>query len=295
MLFTANLRKEVFFVWRRDTPRRVSTPHTTNINSYTSHMFITILTDCDDQNDRARLATKISTLFEITPHISGVNNFDGLQAGGCLLDTLDASEGKQGIVLVNNAPRHKGQTKNRNGAKFGYFYHKNTLVVSTIDGYTLSFIKKLQLADTLHVLEEEVVLNFAVRQKLLEGARAQSILNTQFRSLNYQPLVAKWIYQGIKLPTSEFKVSNLDDLPASIWFVDGFGNCKTTLLPHELKKLRTGALRDVPYHSYLRDVPKGEVSITTGSSGIDERRFLEIVVQGGNAAKQLDLHQGFTF
>ncbi|GEM_PF-1449009 len=42
----------------------------------------------------------------------------------------------------------------------------------------------------------------------------------------------------------------------------------------------------------LKDVPNGGLAVIVGSSGLGERRFLEIVVQGGNAGKQLDIKPG---
>jgi hypothetical protein len=72
--------------------------------------------------------------------------------------------------------------------------------------------------------------------------------------------------------------------------VDCFGNCKTTLLSVD-DHLNT-RLAELPRYAYLKDVPDGESGVIVGSSGHGQNRFLEIVTQGGDASKSLNLEVG---
>ena len=97
-------------------------------------MFVTLITDCKDDNALGRSTTRLSTLFDCNITTIGVNGWDAdLEAAGNLIDMLDASEGKKGVILVNVAPRHKSGKKWPNGTPFGYFHYKDTLVVISVD------------------------------------------------------------------------------------------------------------------------------------------------------------------
>ena len=117
-------------------------------------MFVTLITDCKDDNALGRSTTRLSTLFECNITTIGVNGWDAdLEAAGNLIDVLDASEGKKGVVLVNVAPRHRSGKKWPNGTPFAYFHYKETLVVTSIDGLTLSLVKKFNLVDRVNVMD----------------------------------------------------------------------------------------------------------------------------------------------
>lgn len=258
-------------------------------------MFVTIINDCRDADAISRISTRCSVLFNCTVNTVGVENYNELEAAGILIDTLDASEGKQGVVLVNSAPRHKNQNKNSNGSKFGYFWYQDTLVVSTIDEYTLSLVKKLKLTDQIHVLHIPQVLDYAVEHGLLKSELKEHIINTQFRSFDFQPRAAKWIFDKIDLPSEALPINEIPDAPTAIWYFDNFGNAKTTLLNNEISSIgllqvaymKPQQLSQLPYYPHLKDVPQGQCAIITGSSGIGDKRFLEIVVQGGRAEDKL--------
>jgi hypothetical protein len=59
-----------------------------------------------------------------------------------LVDMLDAStEEKEGVILVNVAPREKTKNRWENGTPFGFFYVGDTLVcASSIGGETLRLV-----------------------------------------------------------------------------------------------------------------------------------------------------------
>ena len=70
------------------------------------------------------------------------------------------------------------------------------------------------------------------------------------------------------------------DAPPAIWYVDNFGNAKTTLIEEDIRldaegdvRTKLGTLR---FHERLKDVPHGEAAFIVGSSGIGHERFLEI-------------------
>ncbi|HVZ58313.1 MAG TPA: SAM hydroxide adenosyltransferase [Patescibacteria group bacterium] len=269
-------------------------------------MFTTIITDCTDANVEGRLGTRVASLFGVTPTFVGVGN--NLQtnnaqdpaeyeAAGCLIDVLDASEG-EGVILVNVANRHGKGKKWPNGTPFGSFYVGKQLVVATIDGYCLSFIKKLHLASEIQIFDIPTVTASLVQQHILTPELAQRINHTQFRSFEFQPRVAKWLTDGLTLPTQSYSLAQVEALPESIWYIDNFGNCKTTLLPEDIgftqgKTIPT-KLGELMCFARMKDVPNGQPGLIIGSSGYGEKRFLEVIVQGVSAAKKFHLSVGST-
>lgn len=264
--------------------------------------FITIINDCFDENVKARLGTRVSSLFGISPTIIGVggnlvsnNSHDPAeyQAAGCLIDTLDAANGEKGIILVNVANRHGKGKKWPNGTPFGYFYINDTLVISTIDGLTLSLVKKLRLINSIQLLDIPKVANKMTKDKIITDALAMQIINTQFRSFEFQPRVAKWLVDGISVPAASYALSHVPQVKSAVWYVDNFGNCKTTILPKEIefengKDINTN-LGVFKCFTRLRDVPDGNKALILGSSGYKDKRFIELVIQGESAAKEFGL------
>lgn len=267
-------------------------------------MFTTIITDCKSENARGRQETRFNSL-ELGPTstigVSSRLDFDAtIEAAGNLIDILDASEGKKGVVMVNVAPR--GDKKDGiNGTQFCYFYHKQTLVISTIKGYCLSLIKKLKLVKKVNLLELREALKFAQKKNLISKQLSNHIINSQFRSFDFIPKVARWILDGINIPSSPLILDSCFTIPNCIWSIDAFGNAKTTLLTDNLKlntknpKLRIKTnLGIFKFYQRLKDIPRGKTAIYIGSSGIENHRFLEITTQAvsGSAAKNLKLQVG---
>lgn len=259
-------------------------------------MFLTLINDCRDENAFGRQETRASILFDAHISTVGVDFGKSLEGAGNLIDVLDASEGGHGVVLVNVAPRHRGSRKWENGTPFCYFYHKETLVVSTVDEDTLSLAKKFNLASEVKLLDVPTVVSYAVKKGLLNQETANDIAVSQFRSYDFSPRAAKWIWDGIDIPYSNYSISQIPDAPHAVWHVDNFGNCKTTVLPEDVghspgKVLKT-KVGEIKCYGYLKDVPKGEAGIVVGSSGLGDRKLLEIVVQGGSAAQKFNLSSG---
>ena len=260
-------------------------------------MFVSIINDCRDTNEQGRQTTRASVLFP-GANISfvGVNNFSEIEAAGNLVDMLDAATGSDGIVMVNAAPRHGSGKKYKNGTPFGYFHYNRKLVVSTISGHTLSLAKKFGMIEKLYITDVPTVLEAFVEQKKFDqDAQSRTVLS-QFRSFEYMPFLARWLYDTENIPSTELALSEVPDAPKTVWWVDNFGNSKTTLLPEELafepgKKIKTKVGTFTCYNR-LKDVPNGEAGMTIGSSGFRNKRFVEITVQGKSAAEKFGLYSG---
>ncbi len=259
--------------------------------------FVTIINDCDSPNDFGRQATRIFRLFGRTPVITVGIKFGGtLEAAGNLIDMLDASDGQKGVILMNAAPRHGEGKKWPNGTPFGYFFYNDTVIISTIDGYCLSLAKKFDLIDHIRLTDLPTVVDEMIKQKQLDPKLRDLIVKSQFRSFDYMPRLAKWLTDGLKIPHEKYAVNNIKTIPQVVWLVDGFGNCKTTVLHEEVEHKQGKVLKtkigELTCYERLKDVPNDTPALIIGSSGFGLKRFLEVVVQGKNAAKFFNLKSG---
>lgn len=255
-------------------------------------MFVTIITDCRDANASGRQLTRAAAYFSCPATLVGVRN--DLEAAGNLTDVLDAAEGKEGVLLVNVAPRNGSGKKWQNGTPFGFFYHEKTLVLASVDGLTLSLVKKLGLVSKLRLLDISTVTAHWRGQGALDDRTKNRIDTTQFRSFEFLPRAAAALHQGAALPTTELSLDSIQDAPHAVWWVDNFGNCKTTLLKEDVdtrSSVQTFS-GPLPFFARLKDVPEGQAAFIEGSSGIGEKRFLELAVQGKSAAAEFNLKAG---
>jgi hypothetical protein len=259
-------------------------------------MFITIINDCHDQNAMARQSTRLASFFNTSATTVGVNSFNEFEAGAHLIDVLDAGMGADGVILVNVAPRHGKGKKWPNGTPFSYFWYKQTLVVSTVDGYSLSLVKKLGLTDSVEIVDLPTVIDAMVEKGQINPDYRDHIVNTQFRSYEFSPRVALWLKQGLKVPSETYSLDNVEDIPHVVTFTDNFGNCPTSILPEEIgfeagKVIKT-VMGDIPCYNRLKDVPNGEPGLIIGSWGIQHKRFIALVIQGKSAAAEYNLSSG---
>ncbi|MBD3244712.1 MAG: hypothetical protein GF335_01835 [Candidatus Moranbacteria bacterium] len=257
-------------------------------------MIAAIINDCRDDNVKGRQIARVSSLLNCHSTLVGVKN--DLEAAGNLIDILDALEDRKGVVLVNVAPRNHQAKGWKNGTPFGYFYYKNILVVSTVDGLTLSLVKKLGLIDEIKVLDVPGVLNEMIKKGFVKKEIRQRIIKTQFRSFEFSPRVAAYLWENKELAGVKLLIQEIPQAPESVWFIDNFGNCKTTLLEDDIEKkvgdcLKT-KLGEFDIYSRLKDVPNNKAAIIKGSSGIGDKRFLEIVMQGKSAAENFKIQSG---
>ncbi len=243
---------------------------------------ITIITDCLDDNAKSRQIVRVASLFPNVP-ISFIGITNTLAASGNIIDTLDALYNTPGIILANVAPRDGEAKKWENGTPFGYSWVDKTLIVGTIDGYTFSLLKKFNLIEKVHVTDLVATLNYLTEAKIIHKEDEPMIKNTQFRSLNYMPRLAKFIWDGGMPKTTELKLHDIPNAPHDIWWVDNFGNRKTTLTVEDISidnGVAKTSLGHFNFYKRLKDVPDGEEALIEGSSGYKEVRFLEIVRQG---------------
>jgi hypothetical protein len=264
-------------------------------------MFTTIISDCYEENEAGRQMARFNSSGLGPTNLVGVkSNFSDhatAEGGANLIDILDATEGKQGIVVLNVAPRGN-KKEGGNGTHFSYFFYKDTLVISTLKGYCLSFVKKFKIAQSVGVVELTEVLDFTLKNKLINKELKNYIVKSQFRSFDFVPRLARWIIDGIRIPSKEWSLKHVPEIPGMIWCIDAFGNTKTTLLSNDLNLVAPKMVETnfgfLKYYDRLKDVPFGETAIYTGSSGIENNRFLELANQGvpGSAAKKLKLKVG---
>ena len=260
-------------------------------------MQITIINDCLDQNAKLRQISRVGSLFENC----SVNCFGAgseLEASGFLVDAIDSFEGRKGIIIVNVAPRGKSAKKWKNGTPFGFFWHKETLVVSSVDGFVLSLVKKLNITENFQILDIPEVLG-AINSKEMNTSEKQRIINSQFRSFEFLPRVAHWLTKKIKIPYQKYDLQKVADIPQVVWFVDNFGNIKTILLKGDFDtnnsafKIKIGEqIEQFNFYDCLKDLPSGSIGLVLGSSGIGNNRFIEIMMRGGNAAEKLGVKIG---
>jgi len=266
----------------------------------------TIITDCHDDPTRSRQELRFTTLFGVKPTFVGVESYSAIQAAGSLVDVLNvltqfplADNNRENIILVNAAPRGEDiKEKWDNGTPFCYFRLGKTLVVSTYEGHCLALARDLGIVDEVELLDIPTVTAAAVAWGDLTEAEADKINHTQFRSLEFLPLVAYWLWQGKPVPS---QVHSLKDLPSSkgqVWHIDNFGNAKTTLVADDVDFVAGKPIDLAPKvratcYNRLADVPKGQLALTIGSSGYGKHRFLELAIgHRGRAADEYELSIG---
>lgn len=245
-----------------------------------------------------RQATRALRLFgNVSVATVGIG-WSELEGAGNLIDMLDAADGEPGVIMVNVAPRHGRGKKWPNGTPFGFFYYKKTLIISTIAEECLSLVKKFGLTDTIALTDITTVVDLMIEKKKLDPALRKRIVLSQFRSYDYMPRLAKWLVDGEKIPYEDYSIENIPQAPKAVWWVDNFGNCKTTMLPQDInhqpgKELKT-KFGKIMCYDHLKDVPNGEAGLIIGSSGLEDKRFVELVVQGESAAEHFNLKPGDT-
>ncbi|GAA1256339.1 hypothetical protein GCM10009665_53480 [Kitasatospora nipponensis] len=296
-----------------------------------AHPPVISLTDCADPNALARQATRIAALFGATPSVLPLTGPDPEGAAALtLLDLLRSTELVGGpthpaVVLVNIAPRDGHWP---NGAPFCYFPYGPHLVISTLNPRVLAPLATYLGVTEVRVTDVREVLEAAAAQWAeLSPDEVEEIARTQFRSLWYVPLLARWLVDGRPVPARPWTVDPtaqpsvrphgpLSGQPSArpagapghvaqdgavrVAVVDNFGNCKldrpATALPGyraaagiPVRSGHDGGSVQVRCYDRLPDVPYGEPGITTGSSGIG---FAELVVRGGSAADHFGLREG---
>jgi hypothetical protein len=266
------------------------------------------LTDCTDPNAVARQSARLAALFGRTPTVLPLRGADPEgTAALTLLDVLRSTEllggaGEPTVILVNIAPRDGHWP---NGVPFCYFRVREHLVVSTLNARVLEPLRRYLGVEAVEVTDVREVLEAAAAGWAeFTPAQVDEIARTQFRSLWYVPLLARWLVDGRPVPSrtsapADPRVADAGPT-ARVAVVDNFGNCKLDRPAEELPGYAaagtvavldrdSGVAREVPCYPRLVDVPRGEAGIITGSSGYG---FAELVVRGDSAARLFGLREG---
>lgn len=264
------------------------------------------ITDCTDPNATARLGVRLAALFGQNPTILPLTGADPERTAALtLLDVLRATQhlgsaGEPVVILVNIAPRDGAWP---NGVPFGYFHHGRDLVVTTLGDRVLSLVREYLGITEIHVTDIRTTLEAAAANWAdFSRDEIDAIADSQFRSLWYQPLLAKWVHDGRPVPHTPSPISPLNQEDVRVTVIDNFGNCKLDrpatriagYAPGGTLRIRDqadGSLHDVQCHRRLTDVPHDVPALTVGSSGFG---FAELVIRGGNAAERFGLYEGAT-
>lgn len=264
-----------------------------------------VITDCHCANAVLRQFMVWQNFAGTAPPavISITGDIDG---AGMLVDALVEARREPWVIFCQSSPRDTSSADSDNGSPFAYFWYENTLVIASVAGRMLSLAKELGFIDrgsSVQVMDvSEVVDHMVYELKMFDGVEGRQIKHSQFRSLKFAPQAVGWILGNIKFPTTELPLAKIPDFGKRIWWIDNFGNCKTSLRDNHVhwfegRILRT-SLGDFPCIKELRAVPEGESAAVMGSSGIEGQEFIELVVQGvrsGSAAKKYELRIGSEF
>lgn len=134
-----------------------------------------------------------------------------------------------------------------------------------------------------------------IKNKFLSANLRGHITDSQFRSYDFLPRIAYYLFKNKEIKSTKINIETIPDVPVAIWWVDNFGNCKTTILAkdiYQIKKELITKFGTLPYFLRLKDVPDKKSALITGSSGLGEKRFLEIITQGSSVSDHFNLHSG---
>lgn len=244
------------------------------------------ISDCSDDNVRARYAARIAATIPQAGSVQFIGVISDLEAAGNLVDLLDGLEGTEALIFVNVAPRGTQRTAWPNGTPFGYLTWNNAHIFTTIDGLTLSLLKKVSPKELdVQMYDIPTVVSYLTKNTALQT----HITKSQFRSFDFLPRIAGYILAGHTVPTQA--LATIPNAPSGIWWIDNFGNAKTTLLSEELPNTHGGTIwlqtenssHSLRLYDRLKDLPRGETGLYVGSSGFGNKRFLEITKQKGES------------
>ncbi len=246
-------------------------------------MQITIISDCQDDNARTRQQSRYQALLGNSVQSLFIGANTDLQAQGELIDAIDSRKGQPAIIIVNIAPRGN-KKKYPNGIPFCFHQFGKITIIGTPNCFSLA--KKLKMFSTTFQTDVSEVCS-----KFLSKREAKRVSESQFRSYEYLPYLAKWISEGKNIPSIEIEIADFGK-ENFIWGVDCFGNCKTTSIGKWVN-LDKYTLLDMDFFERLADVPKNRIpAFVRGSSGYRSKRFLEVMIQEKSASQCLGLKVG---
>lgn len=263
--------------------------------SYQAQLPIAIVSDCGGQA-MSRMISRYYALLDAVciPY----DSLSLVEASGNIVDALDAFRGFKSAVVCNSAPRR--DTRGTNGSAIVYGTVGKTIIISTV--CALGLLKKL-------------VPNFTARKVSVKSFMQSECGNKSdttpnFRGLEVIPSVlSSLVYEhnvsGLSLPYSK---DNFPLIEPSVWLVDTIEgkptNIKLTILRDEASWFKPGDKITIKFggepftpltcYERLTHIPDGEAGIYVGSSGLGDRRFLEVAVMGGRAAEMFNVFKSGT-
>lgn len=254
---------------------------------------ITIVSDCGGQAMmRMQVCTaSLHTDAQVFPCLSA----HPIEAGGNIVDAIDSFRGeRRGAILCNNAPRQASHSC-ENGSSIVYGQLGEIRIVST--SCVLGLVK--------HLYPELCVCKIDVDAFVQQFGDETRGGRFQFRGLEVIPLLLQRLRDGTDLSAITTSFDHFPEVRPSVWLVDdiwgGPTNLKLTTLRQEVAGFEGGRIAvvrvqdqhlEIPCYERLADIPKDELGLYEGSSGRDNRRFLEIAVMGSSAALRLNVHVG---
>ncbi|MBP5344236.1 MAG: SAM-dependent chlorinase/fluorinase [Alphaproteobacteria bacterium] len=216
--------------------------------------------------------SKQSLDFPMMKNLS-VRPFNTVETGFAVAQlAYNSTLGKQHIVYHNTAPRKDKLDARLNNA--GEFLAVTELpngvrIIGVFGGYTFAFINapiyRVKCADA----------------------------GSQFRSRDvFPPCVASLAkHANEPLSTWELLGDQITDVPAvpknTICSIDGYGNLKTTIAMDA--NIRSIVIKNITFPVVqgqgIFAVPDGQLILAPGSSGWNGKRFTEVCLRGGSAAK----------
>lgn len=253
---------------------------------------VAMVSDCTDANARGRMKQRIKRLVP-GADVDFYKVRHQLEAGGNMVDAMDAMGEPPGAVLCNMAPRLIDRGQNGSPIVFGRV--RGFDVITTVYALPLFCMFFDEAERDLRTLNVKAFLESA-------GERP---FRSQFRGLTVMPLILAHVRGAAKRPVDLDKVSvsftyPAQDISPAIWGIDEIGeqqyNVKLTMLRSELRGVsegdtvhlrivnRKGKTKNVEatFRECMEDVPVGEIGLITGSSGYRDERFLELVQSGGS-------------
>lgn len=250
---------------------------------------VTIIADYGDLHDlafaevRQRLYAELDN-DDFVIEMVAVPAFDTVATGFVVGQLgMNSKLGSRHKFYVNTAPRKDDPNPRARNAGEGLAYAKlknGVEIVAVHSGYSLSFVR-------------DEAAEIKTLQVSAEGS--------QFRSRDVFPPAFGKIAHGDYTGMGDDARGSVPDMPQSVvCYTDGYGNLKTTVDASILPQLKDQTI-DVTINGHtvpvraaegIFGVKDGEFCISTGSSGWNGNRFVEIVCRGGNAAKAFGYPQG---
>ena len=263
---------------------------------------IALVTDCGTQA-KGRMALRLSTLFTSAYINTDFESGSPLEASGNLADALDAllpfdNDLPDGncAVLCNSAPRQRA--REQNGSRIAYGKVGRAHLIATV--CTLGLLRKVYPDLTVCSIDSDAFVHAYC------DSRRQRF---NFRGLEVIPLLLYAISSGGNddlLGSASTPLDSFMDFEPGVWHIDQIEgqrtNLKLTYLRDEFeglkpsKKVRIdiygqdGSI-ELPFYERLTDIPSDQIGIYESSSGLGDRRFLEIAVMGGSAAEKLGIRE----